>query len=124
MVQVLEKSETQTYNTKIEKWLIKGKDPAGRDFIRFSEITHNGLCIGYHEITVITNNLLRVSEYHHCQDFDPEEELEEEKGRRAYVEKSVDIDSIKTFKDFSEVYEILYECIKRQNGWGKTVKCD
>jgi hypothetical protein len=122
-IQVIEKSEDKTaIDTVVARWLIKGKDPSGRDFIRYDEHVHNGTCIAYRMIRVISNNLLEVSEYHYCQDF---EDLEEEKGLWAYVETDAStIELIKTFRDFNEIYQKLYECIKRQNGWGKTVKCE
>jgi len=123
-IQVIEKISKETPNTDVYKELIKGKD-----FVRYDEWTHQGLCTAYRMIKIMSNNLLEVLEYHHCQFADEEIEGEDlegvDKGRWAHVEVD-DADrvmAINSFKDFNEVYQSLYECIARQNGWGKTVRC-
>lgn len=123
-IQVIEKRSIETPNTDVHKELIRGKD-----FVRYDEWTHRGLCIAYRMIKMISNNLLEVHEYHHCQFTDEEiedEDLERlDKGRWGYVEvdNADRVMTINSFKDFDKVYQSLYECIARQNGWGKTVRC-
>jgi len=99
----------------------------GEDFVRYDEWTFHGLCIGYRMMRVVSKNLLEVSEYHNCQkDFeDFGEGHEDYEGSWAYVETE-DADKvmgISSFADFNKIYASLYECITKQNGWGKTVRC-
>ncbi len=124
-IQVIEKHVTNTGRGPFHSELTKGKDPAGRDFIRHDESLF-GVCIAYRMIRVISSNLLEVTMYHHClEEEEGEEEEIKEKGLRAYVETDANriMTTINSIKDFNEVFESLYECIKK-DGWGKTVKCD
>ena len=119
-IQVVEKRRTETPNTDVLEVLTKG-----RDFVRYDEWTH--LCNTYRMIKVLSSNLLEVAEYHYCQFADEEIEDEDElgEGRWARVETdSADrVMAINSFKDFNEVYQRLRECITRQNGWEKTIRC-
>jgi hypothetical protein len=58
----LKKKRTETPNTDVLEVLTKG-----RDFVRYDEWTHRGLCNVYRMIKVLSANLLEVFEYHHCQ---------------------------------------------------------
>jgi hypothetical protein len=110
-IQVIERKDDTSNGSVLTK---------GKDFIRHDEWSFNGLCIAYRTIRVL-DNLLKVEEYHHCQD---EEDIEENiLYKWAYVETDVSkVLSITSIKQFNEFYQHLYECIKR-HGWGKTVKC-
>jgi hypothetical protein len=116
-IQIVEKRTTETrHGTNVET-LIRGKD-----FVSYNETTLSGLCVGYRVIKVISDSLLEVAKYHHCQG---EEDIEEDDLYKwAHVETDATrvVSSIASFKEFDEVYQYLYECIKRQ-GWSKTVKC-
>ncbi len=125
MIQVIEKHVTDTPRGVFRSELTKGKDPAGRDFIRHDESLFSGLCISYRMIMVVSSNLLEVSKYHHCQDDFEEEEEIKEKGLWAYVEADASrIMTVNNLKDFNEVFKNLEECIRKKDGWGKTVKCE
>jgi len=121
--QVVEKREDKNLGS-ITEVLIKGKD-----FVSYNERTLHGLCEGYRMIEAVSNNLLKVSEYHHCQkdheDFEEDFEEGREDYKWAYVETEDAgrvIGSVGSLADFNKIYATLYECIA--NGWGKTVRCE
>ncbi len=115
-IQIIEKRQEETEYGTITKVLTKSKD-----FVRFDEWLFSGLCTAYRMLKMLSNNLLEVTDYHHCHD--DEEPYEE--AKEAYVETDAGrvITKINSFRDFDDVYQMLYECIVKQNGWGKTVKC-
>jgi hypothetical protein len=121
-IQVVEKRRTETPNT--DEVLTKG-----RDFVRYDEWTHRGLCNTYRMIKVLSSNMLEVAEYHYCQFADEEiededmEELGEGRWARVETDSADSVMTINSFKDFNEVYQRLHECITRQDGWGKTIRC-
>jgi hypothetical protein len=123
-IQIIEKRERQFSDVNVVEVLTKGKN-----YVRHTEWTYNGLCQTYRMLTVLSNNLVELYKYHYCpyayEDM-PEEELEElDEGMWAYVEveDASRIMSINSIKEFSEVYGKLYQCIRKQNGWEKTVRC-
>ncbi|MFP3169296.1 MAG: hypothetical protein RXR01_09310 [Thermoproteus sp.] len=112
--QVVEKREDKNLGS-ITEVLIKGKD-----FVRYDERTLYGLCESYRMIEAVSNNLLKISEYHHCQKDHEDFEEGREDYKWAYVETEDAgrvIGSVGSLADFNKIYASLYECIA--NGWGK-----
>ncbi len=114
-IQIIEKRQEETEYGTITKALVKGKD-----FVRYDEWIFSGLCTAYRMLKMQSNNLLEITDYHHCHD---DELYEEAKKARVETDAGRVITMINSFRDFNDVYQMLYECIAKQNGWGKTVKC-
>jgi hypothetical protein len=126
-VQIVEKREKEDQYIDIREVLVKGKD-----YVRHHTWTYNGICEGYRMLKMLSPNLLEVYEYHHCPyayedlplyDDEELEELDEAKWAHVEVEDASKIMAINSIEEFDKVYGSLYECIREQNGWEKTVKC-
>jgi hypothetical protein len=124
-VQIIEKGEKETPYIDVHEELTKGKN-----YVRYDIWTFKGVCTGYRMLTILSNNLLELYDYYHCpyayEDLYDDEELEElgeAKWAHVEVDSADRIMAINSIEEFEKIYGELYECVRSQNGWEKTVRC-